>query len=455
MITNIEAGKVKCVITKGLSRPGRNYIEAGTYIEVYSKKREIHTRERQDHTMYPDQLYALAFSFRKTKLWKKMFDSDLFAVSLPNDEIGYCCVMGRMSEHLALALYVGNRGLDSYRFLLEANDYGRFDPMKAHEIMTSQYCLQCSFESKSELSGQEVSSLDAYTAAHKIVLRGAKACPQFTSYRPAHYPWPVSDPEDERLLCAALEAAIAVSEKLKSEDMLQLGFQEGPPYDRSIPLLTPSEKGFSWSLHPLPPKQPEQFPEPVLRDDFMMMRLKKKKKSGNTWVCNVMMLPQPTEEAGSAPVFPYTLLLANNGTGMAMPTTAVTDYENHADELLQSLGEQMLEHGIPRQFVVADERSRCLLKNFAAALKIKLTLQPDNEEIEELEASFIDFFTNEQEDEVGPEDIFHVLMELDDCDFQVLPNELWSQLQALEEKGLLSEGATRQLEELKKRRKRK
>lgn len=35
MIADIEAGKVKCVITKDLSRLGRNYIEAGSYIEVF------------------------------------------------------------------------------------------------------------------------------------------------------------------------------------------------------------------------------------------------------------------------------------------------------------------------------------------------------------------------------------------------------------------------------------
>lgn len=35
MIADIEAGKIGCVITKDLSRLGRNYIEAGSYIEIY------------------------------------------------------------------------------------------------------------------------------------------------------------------------------------------------------------------------------------------------------------------------------------------------------------------------------------------------------------------------------------------------------------------------------------
>ena len=41
MIADIEAGKVKCVITKDLSRLGRNYIEAGSYIEVFFPRHNV------------------------------------------------------------------------------------------------------------------------------------------------------------------------------------------------------------------------------------------------------------------------------------------------------------------------------------------------------------------------------------------------------------------------------
>ena len=35
MIADIESGKINCVITKDLSRLGRNYLETGVFIEVY------------------------------------------------------------------------------------------------------------------------------------------------------------------------------------------------------------------------------------------------------------------------------------------------------------------------------------------------------------------------------------------------------------------------------------
>ena len=41
MIADIEAGKVKCVITKDLSRLGRNYIEAGSYIEIFFPRHNV------------------------------------------------------------------------------------------------------------------------------------------------------------------------------------------------------------------------------------------------------------------------------------------------------------------------------------------------------------------------------------------------------------------------------
>ena len=41
MIADIEAGKVGCVVTKDLLRLGRNYIEAGSYIEIFFPKHNV------------------------------------------------------------------------------------------------------------------------------------------------------------------------------------------------------------------------------------------------------------------------------------------------------------------------------------------------------------------------------------------------------------------------------
>lgn len=41
MISDIEDGKIECIITKDLSRLGRNYLESGAYIEVFFPKHKV------------------------------------------------------------------------------------------------------------------------------------------------------------------------------------------------------------------------------------------------------------------------------------------------------------------------------------------------------------------------------------------------------------------------------
>lgn len=405
--------------------------------------------------MYPDRLYELAFAFRKTKLWKYLYDSDLFAVSLPNGEIGYCSIMGLLGEHLALALYVGNKGLDSYRLLLDLGERN-MSPLKAQEFMLAQNCLQCSFESKDALTPQELSSARAYAAAHGLTIRGAKAFPQLLRYQPAHYPWPISGQEDLQLIGTALEAALAVSETLKHTQKAQLGFSGDSAQDRSIPLLTASEEGFIWSLHPLPPRETVQYPEPVLRDDLLRARLKKMKRRRGIWVCDVVMVPHPTMiDEASAPVFPYMLLTAVRETETVLPTEIAPDLESGAELLLGALGNQMLEHGIPKTIQVTDQRTCALLKNLAEQLGIRLALQPENELLDEMEENLLEYFDTQEPEMIEDEIMLfsEIFMALDDATLLTMPDDLWGQLYSLACQGILDEDTAKRIQKLEKRRK--
>lgn len=404
--------------------------------------------------MYLERLYSLAFAVRKTKLWKALYDDELFAVSLSNGKIGYCSVMGALGEHLALALYVGNRGLDSYRLFQGAN-HMEMNALKTQEFMLSQVCLQCSFESKEELSPGELDAVRKYAAEHQIALRGANAFPQFMSYQAAHYPWPVSGGTDEKLLCEILEAALEVSARLKEEQKSALGFSEGPAYDRSIPLLTPAGEKFQWSLHPLPPKQPVSYPTPSLRDELLMMRLKKTRRSSSTWACDVVMTPEPfAPEDGSAPVFPYMLLAANCETGLILPTDIVTNYKDEADALVWAVGNRMLEEGIPKRICVIDDRTYALLKNIATTLKIKIERQQENNLLDTLEEDLLDCCDGQDTDgnDDSADGFFEMFMSLDDDTLLSMPDELWHQLQALERQGLLADDIAMRVRSLSKAR---
>ena len=73
MIADIEAGKIGCVITKDLSRLGRNYIEAGSYIEIFFPKHNVRyiaitdgvdslTRQEMDITPFKNILKNISHS---------------------------------------------------------------------------------------------------------------------------------------------------------------------------------------------------------------------------------------------------------------------------------------------------------------------------------------------------------------------------------------------------------
>ena len=79
MIADIESGQVKCVITKDLSRLGRNYIEAGSYIEVFFPRHSVRyiaitdgvdslNRQEMDITPFKNILNEIFFLSRDEKI---------------------------------------------------------------------------------------------------------------------------------------------------------------------------------------------------------------------------------------------------------------------------------------------------------------------------------------------------------------------------------------------------
>lgn len=67
--------------------------------------------------MASDKLYECAFEYKKTKLWKKLWDTEIFAVKFSDGEIGYVSVMGKGGTYTGIAVYVGDDGFQSFRKL--------------------------------------------------------------------------------------------------------------------------------------------------------------------------------------------------------------------------------------------------------------------------------------------------------------------------------------------------
>ncbi len=417
--------------------------------------------------LYPDELYELAFAFRNAKPWDRLCEDELFAIPLPGGEIGYCSIMGKAGEHFALAVYLGERGLRSFQRIQEAESAIRRSPnlLKMQEHMLSQLCIQCSLENKGMLLPEELSSVRDYAARHDIKFRGSNSFPQFIKYCPATYPAQVTSEEDIQILCEALRATLAVSKKLQNAEWVEseketLGFSDGLAAARPLPVLTQGQDGCTWNTGILPDIIPQTYPQPVLRDEILLARLKKAKKQNTTWVCDVVMCPQPVQEKeDSTPVFPYILIAADKKTGTALKPAMVRCYEREADTLLHNLGEQMLESCVPRRMIVTDDRTYAFLEALSDSLGIELVQTDFDDLLENLEAEFaglsVDGGIDDLDVEEAAELVTDLLMNLDDTVLLQLPQPLWENLRAAINEGNVSAEVKDRFCELNEKRRRR
>ena len=85
-------------------------------------------------------LFEAAGEFYKLRPWEWMEDSELFGVLNPETgEIGYCCVMGNLGELLALGVYLGSDGLETY-LMMQSGELEEGDDNQEHRI-TSDFPL--------------------------------------------------------------------------------------------------------------------------------------------------------------------------------------------------------------------------------------------------------------------------------------------------------------------------
>ena len=184
--------------------------------------------------MATDRMYELAFQYKKTKLWKKLYDTDIFAVRLSDGETGYCCVMGMAGKENAVALYPDTQAFQCYREILILALTGMPPEAESQDVLLTQNCLQCAFDTKDVLHRDELDEVRAYAKKHGIALRGANAFPQFIKYQPYYHPWYISSEKEQRYICETLEACIAMAELWhnRGEGRLdsQITFLLLPPY---------------------------------------------------------------------------------------------------------------------------------------------------------------------------------------------------------------------------------
>ena len=405
--------------------------------------------------MATEKMYDLAFQYKGTKLWQQFYDDELFAVRLSDGEIGYCCVMGMIGEHNALALYVGEEGYQSYCAIRNAVQDRMTDQMMG-ELVTSQNCLQCSFETKDMLSDAELEEVRRYAGAHGKALRGKNAFPQFTKYRPGRFPWHYDSALDEQRICDALGAAVALKKMLRSYSKEELGLFSLDEEPAKIPML--AFEGGRWIMkYTRLPDAEIRYPEPKLTNNVTAARIKRKKKTG-IWECGTLRLPKAVQEEGhadEAPYYPLVLLFIELGNELVQEPI-VSNGENPV-EILNEFAQRLLDgKTVPRTIRCGDERCFSLLKDLCAKTGIRLEKTDDPEALNDVIDDLLEYLAGSEDAEPDPkevEEMFDILMQMPDSELRQMPQELVNMLTSLSEEGALPDALDNRIRKLFRRKK--
>ena len=393
-----------------------------------------------------DKLYELAFRYRKTRLWQKVYEDMPFGVQLEDGEIAYCVVMGRMGQHIAIAAYVGDSGYQSYRFLYDHNS-DDLNEIELGMMISCQNCLQCSFENKDMLEDDELYEVKNYTAEHNMTLRGKNAFPRFVKYMPGRYPWFYDAEQDIQRMTTVLSAALAVAQML--EEKKEIGFTYIDEDPDNIPLLT--QKKGRWEVNTVAlPNKEMALPHPLYENELQAARIRKARKKGEL-VCGSMRLPEPVLDDfdDCAPYYPFVLASVDPVSGLVI--TPIITMELEPEEIITKFADTIATglSFVPKIIYARDDLCATLLEDFCRETDIQLSRDGDFEELEEAMENMIASADDESDDEdVGRqvEELMMLVDALPDADLRSMPEELVELFRHLADEDILQDHLVHRLQ---------
>ncbi len=323
-------------------------------------------------------LYDAADELKALAPWEWMFDSDLFAVRDPaSEQIGYCCVMGNLGEHYALAVYLGADGLRGYREVAS----GAYEDRPA-EALFAQRCLMVSFEDRELLDKDSYAQIKALGRKY----RGRNAWPELRDYTPGYLPWRLEPPQ-VRFLTVAIKQTCDVARRFRDDEDYLVGPDEDQMLLREY---VGGEWKERWHRPEMAPPADSEPPPPI--DELRLKRLAVRRlKRLDVWEADRLLFPGAVQgEKGERPYYPPTLLIVDSTSGMVLPPMMSDPgvWRQAFQEHLLDLCEQM--EGAPREILLRDETLTALLTPIADALKVRLRRSSDLPALDEAREALLE-----------------------------------------------------------------
>ena len=353
--------------------------------------------------MASDKLYDLAFAYKKTRLWTRIEEDQIFAVELPDGRMAYVSIMGRNGEYNGINAYIGD-SFQMYRKLSTFNPWDFMgDEFVEFEFRMGQDCLQLTWENKDGLMETELQEATAYGKKYHHRYSGKESYPRFLRFAPSMQPWPITDEAELGILAETLEAALAVAALELEKEIPHFRKQ------KTVPRLVRNGQGFVKGKRvAVPAESQEVFPIAGADrlDQVSWQKLKKCRKK-ETIECGLLMLPAPVAREGmEGAYFPYILMSVKESNGEMLEFEPFTrqEWQSAPQKPVNQLIAQLVKAKLrPSQILCQDERTCALLQGLGEVLKVEVRQEDDLPELEECKDSMLEYLEM-MDDKGGIED---------------------------------------------------
>ncbi|MCI9079505.1 MAG: hypothetical protein HFH68_11365 [Lachnospiraceae bacterium] len=397
--------------------------------------------------MASDSLYRLAFEYKKTKLWNKLSDDEVFAIRLPDGETGYISIMGMSGDYVAAGIYIGRKGFNSYRIIASTYGHDFKSQLLYQECLLQQECLQCTFQDKANLSREEAAEVMDYADRSSTSLEGNGDWPQFVKYMAGYCPCVIQTEQDGLYIEEMLKASTALAGMLDHETLSLFGSIRR---SGKIPFLEKNGDRYSISSIEIPEPLPEEYTVPGINNDINVARLKNMVKSG-VWECELVQYPEPVRNApDEVPHFPMMFLAVESDTGFILPVSPVEYFDESSDKLLDMLVEAFLIQDIcPKVIHARDKRSYCFLEGLCKRIRTKLVIEPELPSLDGAEEDLLEHIDDSEEENLQDiMKVFDELIKLSDEELLGLPDIVTNQFEVLVKKNILPEQLSERLDDV-------
>ena len=422
-------------------RPGNMGYKAGMLVSRYLLK---HSAELCDNSFYTNDAitlskesedmdrfptYDLAYTFKKSKLWQLIREQQVFAVRLPDGQIGYCLIMGQNGEHMALSLHIGAEGFSSYR-RLNGMDQGP----TTYEEMLQQDCIQCSIEKRDQLSPEELNELRSYCKDRGIPFRAP--FPQFARYKRYCVPWTITDDSDWNAIHTVLTIVAKIIETIEKRQFASLAprmiyadtedeyYLDGSRGTVTIPLYSIEDGELKAEQIPLPAYVEPQIAPPTSFNEVSLRKLMKMQRSG-VLQCEIIRGPEPVQ--GEPPYLPALLMTVVQENGLVLTPVMSKGVDYDPNEMVDALlGSLVSAKFFPDAIMARTEETLTIIEPFCKKAKIKLVKSNELDELDDVIDAMMERMEESDDNHEG--DVIEALQQMSIEQIKALPDFMLEQM---------------------------